>query len=665
MNILVPHTWLQDHLNTQADPETIQTQLSLCGPAVERIYDREGDSVYDIEVTTNRVDSMSVRGIAREAAVILDNAGFPSDLKTLTLTDAIPAADTEILPLPTIDNSSQLCHRITAVILSTVGHPATPEWMSTRLQQVELNVKDVVIDITNYLSHDLGHPCHAFDYDKIMALGGEIHVREAEAGMPFATLDGASYETVGGEVVFTNAEGTIIDIPGIMGTANTAVDDSTQNVLFWIESIPHEKIRFTSMSHALRTPAAQLNERALDHNLAREVMLRGIELFTELTGATQASAVYEEIIVPSKSKTISFAPSEVERYLGIELSTSEIISILTQLGCQVTESSDQELLITIPSFRTDLSMSADIVEEVARIYGYHNLPSTLMDTRIPTSKPAGENFTLETKLKNVLAALGYQELYTYSMVGTDLLNRWNLDPATHLHIRNPLTSDMEYMRQYVLPSHAEETTHFLEQSTARGTFELANIYFPEEGALPDEHLVLTVLDTDFRHLRATLDFLANELYINDFAVESAEDNAKKDRNIDSIFTSHAIITHEDRVLGSIGYLSDGKVGFELHWRSLLEVSQRWPEYHPVPKTAPYYEDWTLVVPEGTPVGDIISALKSLDAAVSSVELRDQFANNWTFRLTFWDATEQFSSERAQELKESAVQTLQSRGVTLQ
>ncbi|MCD8526601.1 phenylalanine--tRNA ligase subunit beta [Candidatus Woesebacteria bacterium] len=608
---------------------------------------------------------MSVRGIAREAAVILDNAGFPSELKTLTLTDALPAADTETLPLPVIDNSSQLCHRITAVILSNVQHPATPEWMSTRLQQVELNVKDVIIDITNYLSHDLGHPCHAFDYEKIMALGGEIHVREAEAGMPFTTLDGASYETVGGEVVFTNADGTIIDIPGIMGTANTAVNDTTQNVLFWIESIPHEKIRFTSMTHALRTPAAQLNERALDHNLAREVMLRGIELFTELTGATQASTVYDEVIVPSNNKTLPFAPSEVERYLGIELPASEITTILTQLGCQVTESSAQELLITIPSFRTDLSMSADIVEEVARIYGYHNLPSRLMDTAIPTHKPVGDNFTLETKLKHVLAALGYQELYTYSMVGTELLERWNLDPAEHQQIRNPLTSDMEYMRQYVLPSHAEETVHFLEHSAARGTFELANIYLPQEGTLPDEHLVLTVLDTDFRQLRATLDFLANELYINDFSVEKPNDDTKKDRNTGRIFSSYGIITHKDRVLGSIGYLPEGKVGFELHWRSLLEVSQRWPEYHPVPKTAPYYEDWTLVLPNATPVGEIITALKSLDATVSTVELRDQFENNWTFRLTFWDTNEQFSSERAQVFKEKAVKSLQTLGVTLQ
>lgn len=665
MNILIPHKWLQDHLDTQADPQTIQTQLSLCGPAVERIYDKNNDQVYDIEVTTNRVDSMSVRGIAREAAVILDNAGFPSELKTLHLTESQPQSEAPKLSLPIIDNSSQLCQRITAVVLSGVEHSETPDWMAERLRQVDLNVKDVIIDITNYLAHDLGHPCHAFDYDKIMNLGGEIHVREAESGLPFTTLDGTSYETVGGEVVFVNAKGTIIDIPGIMGTANTAVDSNTKNVLFWIESIAPEKIRFTSMTHALRTPAAQLNERALDHNLATEVIYRGIELFQQLTNAQQASEVYSELTIENETRTLQFDQNELTRYLGVELSTQEVTSILEQLGCQIETTDNSTLNITLPSFRTDLSISADIVEEVARIYGYHNLPGVLMDTAIPTNAPKKSNFTLERDVEVSLAALGYQELYTYSLIGTELLERWNLDNIKHLHLRNPLTSDMEHMRQHILPSHVEATENTLEKSTACGTFELANVYIPQDGQLPDEHLVLAVMDTDFRQLRATLNFLANQLYLDRIVLKNSEENTKKDGIINPIFTSYAFITQDDKVLGEIGYLPFGRVGFELHWPTVLELSKRWSEYHSISKTAEYYEDWTVEIPNESPIGDVVETIHMLSKYIQKVEFLDQFENNWTFRITCLDKEKQFTNERGQELRKQAEQALQNIGAKIQ
>lgn len=172
MNILIPHHWLLDHLETEASPDDIQRLLSLSGPSVERVEERAGDQVYDIEVTTNRVDSMSVRGIAREATVILQQANVPAKLKPK------PAESIEIkpsidppLPLPKITNHPQLNKRTMCVILTNIKRNPTPEWMAHRLQQIEMNVHDAAIDITNYVTHELGHPCHAFDYDKVMQQG--------------------------------------------------------------------------------------------------------------------------------------------------------------------------------------------------------------------------------------------------------------------------------------------------------------------------------------------------------------------------------------------------------------------------------------------------------------------------------------------------------------
>ena len=186
MNILIPHTWLKEHLATDADPKTIQENVSLCGPSIERIYDTEGDKVYDIEVTTNRVDSMSVRGIAREAAVILEQFGISATLKPQQLLQDLQPEVTE-LPLPKIVNDPDLSKRIICVVLQGVKRNSTPEWMGKRLLQTDQNIHDAAIDITNYVTHELGHPCHAFDYDKLMKTGGEIIISEAKKDEPFST----------------------------------------------------------------------------------------------------------------------------------------------------------------------------------------------------------------------------------------------------------------------------------------------------------------------------------------------------------------------------------------------------------------------------------------------------------------------------------------------
>jgi phenylalanyl-tRNA synthetase beta chain len=239
MNILIPHNWLKEYLKTEATPEEIQKNLSLCGPSIERIYERENEAVYDIEITTNRVDSMSVYGIAREAAVILKRFKIPATLKPITLQK--PAAPTHKLQLPQILDDQHLTKRVMCVILADVQRNSTPEWMAKRLRQIDGTVHDAVIDITNYITHELGHPCHAFDYDKVMELGGIIEITLAKPGKKFVTLDGVEHTTVGGEVVFENGDGVIMDLPGIKGTANTSIHESTKNILFWLENIEAKK----------------------------------------------------------------------------------------------------------------------------------------------------------------------------------------------------------------------------------------------------------------------------------------------------------------------------------------------------------------------------------------------------------------------------------------
>lgn len=655
MNILIPHSWLLEHLETTAKPEEIQKYLSLCGPSVERIYQREGESVYDIEITTNRVDSMSVRGIAREAAVILPQFGIKASLKPLKLPELAGISATNNLPQPKVINDPNLCKRIMYVMLQDVQRTATPDWMAKRLLQTEMNVHDSVIDITNYITHELGHPCHAFDYDKIMATGGEIIVKEASKGKKFTTLDGMAYETVGGEVVFENPKGEIIDFPAIKGTANTSISSSTKNVLLWIESLEPKKVRFGSMTHAIRTTAAQLNEKDVDPQLGEDVLARGLELYQQLCHAEVASPVYDDFSRPRKLQPISVTLAYLTTILGVAVAPEKIQHILQVLGCEVTLEKNQTLLVQPPSFRPDIEIPADVAEEIARIYGYHNLPSVIMETAIPLVKPEGLDLALENKVKHFLANIGWQEVYTYSLVSQELATESDFPLAAHLKLQNPLTDDKVYLRRSLLPS-LKEILLQNSQASDLAVFELAYAYHPQANDLPEHELLLSFVSKgNYREVRGQLEALTDHLFISDFKIIPQ-------KNTHALLQSSAEISaknHAGKVitLGLIGITAEGWIAGEIIVNALSQVRHTYPTYQPISKTMPVIEDLTFTLPNHVKVGDVIASIKNTSALITKVELKDVYQRNFTFSLSYQDAETNVDMQIVEKVRKNIVAAL--------
>lgn len=652
MNILIPHTWLLEHLDTQATPEKIQEYLSLCGPSVERIYQTENEPVYDIEITTNRVDSMSVRGIAREAAVILKQFGIAAQLKSTAVPQLnAPVADT--LPLPQVTNDPKLSKRLICIILKGVQRTPTPDWMAKRLLQTQQTVHDSVIDITNYITHELGHPCHAFDYDKLVKSGNSIAVVEAQKGETFTTLDGTQFTTVGGEVVFKNGVGEIIDLPSIKGTANTSIDDTTTNVLLLLESIAAKKVRFASMTHAIRTTAAQLMEKNVDPHLAKEVLLRGAQLYQELCGATVGSEILDIFPDNAPLTKVDISLTKIHAYLGIPIEQEKVVSILEQLGCTVEQAGTQ-LIVQPPTFRPDLTIPADIIEEIARIYGYHNLPSVLMDTRIPTTRQQGVNFTIENRIKRFLASIGLQEVYTYSMISEALaLQTDSLD--SHLKLANPLTDDRVYMRKSLIPSLNEiiDQNSFVSNLSI---FEIANVYLPRENDLPDETLRLSLVSTlSYQELRGILEALFTQFFVNKITVTQTD-------------SSHgevsALLDDKKIVLGTVQMLPKNRVAIELEFAAILAIVKTHPTYQPIPKTAVLIEDMTFTLPENTTVGSVLEIIENSSQLITSVTLTSTYKQNFSFAITYHNPAENVSSESLLPVRKKIVTDLEKLGVPL-
>ncbi len=665
MNILIPHKWLLDHLKTKAKPQEIQKYLSLSGPSVESIDEVEGDQVYDVEITTNRVDAMSVRGVAREASVILNRYGIKTSLKDLSLPETLKP-EVEELPLPQINNNPELCNRILSVVLTNIEHSVTPNWMSQRLTQAGFQVHDSVIDITNYITHDLGHPCHAFDYDKIMDLGGVINVAEAKAGRPFETLDGAKYETVGGEIVFTNDVGTIIDLPAIIGTKNSSVDENTDKILLWIEDLDAQKVRQASMQHAIRTIAAQLNEKEVDPHLGKNVLIKAVKLYQKLTKAKVASELYDDFPNPRQVEPVQISTQTIANYLGLELEIERIQEILTQLGCTVEinrsenkSESSTELMITPPTYRPDIQIPADVVEEIARIYGYQELPSVLMSGQLPVNPPQEAGFNSENQIKNFLANIGWQEVYTLSLVSAEQANWGGLKAENHLKLANPLLEDSVYLRRSLIPS-LEAALQENPQAEKLSVFELAAVFHPREAELPDQPMKLGMLSRkEYREVRGDLEALLAQFYLDDIKIKPEElTDQETNRGYQQKASILTKIKGEEHYLGFAFVLPNQKVGFELDCAMLIKLARKYPEYQAPAKTSPIIEDLTFTLTPDTPVGRVIDQILATNELVRSVELKDIYQQNHTFTIKYQALENNLSTEDVAPIRETIVERVE-------
>lgn len=594
MDILIPDSWLRDYLKTKAKPEDLQKYLSLCGPSVERIHKGKTGPVYSIEVTTNRVDSASVYGIAREAAAILPRfkvAATKSEPK-LSDTKGSNIAPLEIKILPGLVN------RATAIVLD-VENGQSPQWLKDRLEDVGIRSLGSLIDITNYVMVELGHPTHVFDYDRIKT--NKLIFRESKKGEKIKTLDGKTHTLPGKDVVIDDGTGKIIDLPGIMGTENSVVTGQTKRVIFFIDNINPVNIRKTSMSLALRTQAAAINEKGVDPELGKVAILRGLQLYKEICNAKIVSKLHDVYPSPYKPKKVSVSVDFINERLGTKISAKEIVIILKSLGFGTNESqvaSHKLLTVTVPSYRAnDVSIPEDIVEEVARIYGYHNLPSQLMTGALPPQLP-NSPFEFEQKAKQALKTLGGVEVYTLSLVSK------NMTDNRSLKLKNSLGADSEYLRTSLTPSLIRVVAENKRETKPFYVFEVANVYLPKKGDLPEEKMTLGIIFSSnyaYREAKGIVESFLDEVRV----------------------PAKATLT---RLENDMWY-------WEHEMESLQNKARQAPHYTPIPKYPGQVEDITVILPQ-TYLEDVISKIRKVDSQIVAVDLADTYGNAQTLRITY-------------------------------
>lgn len=643
MNIRILDSWLREYLKTDATPQEISNALSLTSVSVEKIERyKNGDYIYDIEITTNRVDLMSILGLAREACAVLPEFGFKAKFisKSAKETNAKPENNLKM----EIKNNPKLVNRICAAVMD-VELKDSPEYIKNRLEASGIRSLNNLVDVTNYIMREIGHPAHVFDYDRIK--NGQIIIREAKKGEKIVTLDKKNRVLSGGDIVADNGKGEIIDLLGVMGAENSVVTKNTKKILFFIDNNDPAKIRKTSMSLSLRSEAATINEKTLDPELAMQALLRGIELYREIANGKLSSEIID--IYPNKpsTKNVNVREEKIKEIIGVDISLTKSKEILEKLGFKISLKNDK-LEAIAPSWRQkDITIEEDLIEEIARIYGYYKIPGLLP----PLSDNQGytkidNEFYWEKRAKDMLKYWGFSEVYTYSLVSEEMLEG---APEKALKIANPLSLDMLYLRTTLIPSLLQAVKENQDKEVIK-IFEIANIYKKNGLNLPNELQKIAVViknsDKSFFYAKGIIEQMFFDLGIKNFSFRQRQNGgAGADVYIENDFT------------GEIEILQANLVNFELNFQKIVKKASLKKVYRPIGKFPPVIEDIRLIINQNITYQEIVNFIKKQSKFVKDVLLLDVYENKKTFRIKYQDKTGNLTNEQVTKERNKIIKLL--------
>jgi phenylalanyl-tRNA synthetase beta chain len=513
-------------------------------PVGTPLVDYIGDVVLDLDLTPNLARCFSIMGVAREVAALTRQR-----LR-------VDTPEMEALGEPVDDQveieiaDSDLCPRYSATLIRDVTIGPSPQWMQRRLLLSGMRPINSIVDITNYVMLEWGQPLHAFDYDTLRNRKGQagssnglpvIIVRRAKPGETMVTLDGMRRDLAEDMLLITDGGGPVA-IAGVMGGFESEVTERTRNILLEAANFNYVNNRRTSQALKLFSEASARFGRGVPASMTIPAAKRATELMRQLGGGTIARGVADAYPVRQEKGTVEITAREVERIAGIEISDEGIAEILESLGFACEKKGDG-ISATVPDHRLDVGLPADLVEEVARVYGYDRIPVTLMADELPPQQ-RNESLEQEEFVRDVLVGCGLQEVITYSITNLDAVRK--LDPegappaeADYIRLANPLSSEREFMRRTLMNCLLETVRDNIRYTDRVAIFEVGRVYHPvAEEVLPHEVRRLSIAMTgpreplcwsnketssmDFFDLKGVIEALVSRLGIKEWHVEPAK-----------------------------------------------------------------------------------------------------------------------------------------------
>ncbi len=567
------------------------------------------DHVVEFEITPNRPDCLSVIGLAREAAVTYG--------KTMAKHEPVVKGGgvgnlTELLDVET--PATDLCPRYTARMVRNVKIGPSPKWMRDRLRASGVRPINNIVDITNYVMLEYGQPMHAFDYRYVN--GGKIVVRRAEDGETLTTLDGNVRQLNSSMLVIAD-EHRAVGLAGIMGGENSEIVEDTVDVVFESANFNGTSIRRTALALGMRTEASAKFEKGLDILNTLPAVNRACELVEMLGAGEVLDGTIDILNFVPQPKQLKLRADKINALLGTDIDAAEMCRILQELGFGVDGD-----IITVPSWRGDVEHYSDLAEEVARFYGYNQIPTTAM-TGVTTRGGYSLEQMLERSLGTVCRSLGYDEIITYSFISPTYYDKIRLPEDSPLRksmkIMNPLGEDTSIMRTTVMPSMLEILTrNYNYRNKEAHLYELGRTYFEREDGMADEpkHLSLGVYgpEESFFTLKGAVETILDSIRAEDvtYVAEKSDPSyhpgrcAKvyvKGQEVGTLGQIHPLVAANYGVDAELYYA-------DLKFDALFASRGADPEYQPLPKFPAVTRDIAVLVDKAVTVGAMESSIQA-------------------------------------------------------
>lgn len=587
------------------------------------------DYVADFEITSNRADCFSVIGLARETAATFDR---PFTVKE-PVVKGCGGDINEHMSVEVID--TDLCPRYTARLVKNIKIEPSPAWMRERLHACGVRPINNIVDITNYVMLEYGQPMHAFDYSCLS--DGKIVVRRARNGESIQTLDGVDHDLTDKMLAICDNDKPVA-VAGVMGGANSEIEDDTTTVVFESACFHGATVRVTAKALGMRTEASGRFEKGLDPSLTMPAVQRACELVEMLGAGEVVDGVIDACAADLTPKTLPFEPDKMNALLGLDLSTDEQKAYLERLEFRVEDGK-----VIIPSFRVDIARMCDLAEEVARMYGYDKIPTTLYAGEMVqgeyTPKQMAEQIVSET-----CRSAGFDEAMSHSFISPKFYDMigWAEDDPRRISttILNPLGEDFSIMRTTVLPSMLQSLAHnHAHRNPTASLFELGMIYTPvikdgkaDASVLPHEEKIITLGSygrLSFFQFKGVIEAICRELNVKDvqFMPETNNPSYHPGRCANILIGGEAVGvfgTVHPTVAARYG-LSGEVLAAELPLDKLFAAIDPVKLYHPLPKFPASTRDIAVLVDDTVPAASMQAAIeKAAGSILETVKLFDVY-----------------------------------------
>jgi len=667
------YSWLNEFLKKDLpNPKKLSDLITKHVLEVEEIEKIEGDYILDIDVLPNRAsDCLSHIGLARECSVLLEDKLNLPEIKLKEIKE-----ETKDLIEVEIKKKED-CRRYTTRVVKDVEVGESPKWVKKKLEKCGVQPINNIVDATNLVMLEMGQPLHAFDLEKVK--GNKIKVRKAKANEKVTTLDGENFELNNKSVVISDKEG-ILAIAGIKGGKKAEITNKTKNIVLESANFDPVSVRKTSQAINLRTEASTRFENKIDPNLTGKAVDRAAYLIQKVSNGKVTKGRVDNYEEKRKPKKIILKAQSIRDLLGIEIENKEIKKIFLKFGFKIEEK-ENKFEIEIPTYRLDLSIPQDLIEEVGRIYGYENIEPKLPEVcLIPPERNI--NFFWETQIRKILKNAQLSEVYTPSFVDKKDLALFNYKEKEVIEVSNPISKENTHLRPSLIPNLLKTAGENQKNFNTIKLFELGKIFLTPD---KEKEMLTGIIynskkDDSFYTGKGTIDFLFEKLGITDIWYDefkpTSEDN--KD-NIWHLHRSAEIKVKDGKELGFLGEISTNiseKYGikerivcFNLNFEKLKKFIIEEKEYRPLSKYPSAVRDLAILVPKRAKVEEVLNTINSIkgdlirDVDLFDIYQGDELPNqkkNLAFHIIYQSPNKTLTSKEVEGLHNKIIEALENK-----